>query len=100
VTSKPAGPVTQPPPTTEPPTAQPVADTKTFTSRGGTVEARCDTGGKATLVSWTPADPYKVQRVTEGPAIAPAVIFKNAASRIRMTVTCVAGTPTVVTLPL
>jgi serine/threonine-protein kinase len=92
--------VTQPPPPPEPSTAQPIADTRTFTSRGGTVEARCNAAGKAALVSWTPADPYQVQKVTEGPAITAAVVFKKAASRIRMTVTCVAGTPTVVTLPL
>jgi len=51
-------------------------------------------------VSWTPADPWKVQKVDEGPAHAVVIVFKNGAGRIRMTVTCVAGTPTVVTLPL
>ena len=95
-----SAPATQPAPTAEPSTAEPIAGVRTFTSRGGTIEARCDPGGKAALLSWTPADPYEVQKVTEGPALAAAVVFRSRASRIRMTVTCVAGTPTVVTLPL
>ena len=109
VTSKP--PATSRPPTTSTPsptvpiTADPPADdgtVRTFTSPGGTVEARCGSGGRAELLSWTPEDTYDVQRVTEGPALAAVVVFKKekAASRIRMTVTCVADTPTAVTLPL
>ena len=90
-----------PTPTAAPVTPkQPPAGVVTFTSLGGTVEARCTAAGKAELVSWTPNDPYVVQRVKAGPALAAVIIFKNGASRIRMTVTCVAGIPTVVTLPL
>jgi serine/threonine-protein kinase len=77
-----------------------VTDAQTFTSRGGSVDARCDAGGRAELVSWAAADPYEVQKVDEGPALAAEIIFKRAASRIRMTVTCVAGMPTAVVLPL
>ena len=73
---------------------------RTFTSVGGTVEARCDSGGKAVLLSWTPTAPYQVQRVDEGPALTAAVVFQKTGGRIRMTVTCFANTPTVVTLPL
>jgi serine/threonine-protein kinase len=95
-----APPATRPAPTTKPTTAEPVADVRTFTSRGGAIKARCPTAGKAELVSWTPEDPYRVQKVTEGPALAAVIDFKSGASRIRMTVTCLAGTPTVATLSL
>ncbi|WP_246595428.1 serine/threonine-protein kinase [Actinoplanes auranticolor] len=83
-----------------PTTAQPIADVRTFTSRGGTVEARCNAAGRAELVSWTPTDPYEVQRVNEGPALTAVIVFRDGKSRVRMTATCVAGTPTVVSLPL
>jgi hypothetical protein len=99
-TAEPSAPVTEPTPTAEPSPTQQIAGVRTFTSRGGTVEARCDSAGKATLVSWTPKDPYVVQKVDEGPAVTAVIVFKSQKSRIRMTVTCVAGTPTVVVLPL
>ncbi len=89
-----------PTPSAGPITTEPAAAVRTFTSRGGTIEARCNSAGQAELLSWTPADPYVVQKVDEGPALTASIIFRNAGNRIRMTVTCVAGTPTVVTLPL
>jgi serine/threonine-protein kinase len=61
--------------------------------------ARC-VQGKAHLTSWTPKSPYEVERVNAGPVLAATIVFKNGASRIRMTVTCVAGAPTAVVLPL
>ena len=69
---------------------------RTFTSRAGTIEARCTGLIRAELVSWTAKDPYEVERVVAGPALAAVVVFGDAASRVRMTVTCVAGTPTLV----
>jgi serine/threonine-protein kinase len=63
------------------------------------VRARC-AGNKAELISWQPKDPYTVQRVNQGPTLAATIVFKAAASRIRMTVTCVGGTPTAVVVPL
>jgi hypothetical protein len=102
-TDEPAAPTTEPAPTAEPSTAEPITGVRTFTSSGGSIEARCDSAGKAELVSWEPADSYRVNRVDEGPALTAAIVFQQGAkgaSRIRMTVTCVAGTPTVVTLPL
>ena len=99
-TGEPSTPVTSSSPAAEPTTAQPIADVRTFESRGGTIEARCDAKGRAELTSWTPKDPYEVQRVNEGPALTAVIAFRNGTSRIRMTVTCVAGTPTVVSLPL
>ncbi|MFB9362256.1 serine/threonine-protein kinase [Actinoplanes nipponensis] len=90
----------EPTPTAEPTSAEPTATARTFTSRGGSVEARCDTAGQAELISWTAADRYEVQKVDEGPAPAAEIVFKKAKSRIRMTVTCVDGDPTVAVLPL
>jgi serine/threonine-protein kinase len=70
-----------------------------MSSPGGTVYAVCNQG-KAQLTDWKPAPGYSVQKVNQGPAIAPEVVFKGAPARYRMTVTCVAGTPTPLVLPL
>jgi serine/threonine-protein kinase len=75
------------------------AGAKTLSSSAGSVRARC-AGNKAELISWQPKDPYTVQRVNQGPTLAATIVFKAAASRIRMTVTCVGGTPTAVVVPL
>jgi serine/threonine-protein kinase len=82
-----------------PPATQPPAEGKTLSSAAGSVVARC-TGGKALLTSWSAKDPYEVERVNAGPVLAATAVFRNNASRIRMTVTCVAGVPTAVVLPL
>ena len=87
-------------PTDGPPaTTNPPSGAKTLSSPGGAVVAEC-AGGKAELTSWDPADDYKVDKVNAGPAVAPAIVFKSKASRIRMTVTCLAGVPTAVVLSL
>jgi serine/threonine protein kinase len=72
----------------------------TFTSVGGTIEARCTAAGKARLVAWAAKIPYKVNRVNSGPAVRAVIVFKHGSDRVRMTVTCVEGVPTVVTVPL
>jgi eukaryotic-like serine/threonine-protein kinase len=41
-----------------------------------------------------------VESATAGPALTTAVVFAHGLSRIRTTVTCLAGTPTAVVLPL
>jgi serine/threonine-protein kinase len=70
-----------------------------LTSAGGAVYAVCNQG-RAQLTDWEPAAGYSVQKVNQGPAIAPEVVFKGASARYRMTVTCVGGTPTPLVLPL
>jgi eukaryotic-like serine/threonine-protein kinase len=70
-----------------------------LTSAGGVVYAVCNQG-KAQLTSWEPAAGYTVDKVNQGPAIAPEIVFRGASARYRMTVTCVAGTPTPLVLPL
>jgi serine/threonine-protein kinase len=83
--------------TSETPAAAP--DGKRLASPGGAVRAVC-AQGKATLSDPSPADGYVVEKIVAGPALAPQIIFKGAKNRYRMTVTCVAGTPTPVVLPL
>jgi serine/threonine-protein kinase len=94
------GGTTATPSTTGVPAASvPATQTKTLSSSAGTVQATCS-GGKARLTSWTAKDPYEVESANPGPALTTAVVFAHGLSRIRMTVTCVAGTPTAVVLPL
>jgi serine/threonine-protein kinase len=94
-TTKATKPTTEPPATTEPPSGG-----KTLSSSGGAVVAQCLNSGQAELTSWDPAEEYKVDQVSAGPALAAVIVFKKKATRIRMTVTCVAGIPTAVVLPL
>jgi serine/threonine-protein kinase len=80
------------------PAASPPAG-KRLASPGGVVYASC-ARGKATLNSWEPTSGYGVEEVQPGPALAPLIVFKGETNRYRTTVTCVAGTPTPVVLPL
>jgi serine/threonine-protein kinase len=98
------GGVTPAPPGVSRPVSAPAAPAttppgKVLTSPGGTVRATCD-DGKATLSGPEPAEGYTVGRVEPGPSAAPLVVFEGPADRYRITVTCVAGTPTPVVLPL
>ena len=70
-----------------------------LTSAGGVVYALC-AEGKATFTWWEPAEGYAVQKVKSGPALTAEIVFRGASARYRMTVTCVAGIPTPVVLPL
>jgi serine/threonine-protein kinase len=92
----------RPAPTTVRPTteAPPPLEERTLSSAGGSVRAACTTLVTAKLVSWTPAKKYKVDDVEEGPSLAPRVVFKHGNDRVRMTVTCVAGIPSAVSLAL
>jgi serine/threonine-protein kinase len=82
-----------------PASSAPGPRTRTLSSTAGTVDATCS-GGRAHLTSWTAKKPYHVESADAGPALTTAVVFADGLSRIRMTVTCVAGTPTAVVLPL
>lgn len=101
-TASPSAPAGEPG-TVEPspsPSTEPAPVVRTFTSAGGTIEARCTPVGKARLVAWAPNQPYKVERVSAGPALAAVIVFRHGNSRIRMTVTCQGGSPSAATLPL
>jgi serine/threonine-protein kinase len=88
-----------PPTTANTAPSPPASRTRTLSSAAGSVEARC-TGSEALLTSWTPEDPYTVEKVNAGPSVAPSIVFARAGSRVRMTVTCVAGEPTAVVVAL
>ncbi|MFC4072891.1 serine/threonine-protein kinase [Actinoplanes subglobosus] len=66
---------------------------RTFSAEGGTVLATCPSPATAELLSWTAAQPYKVQSADPGPASAPAVVFKHGNDLITVTVTCDGGIP-------
>lgn len=68
----------------------------TFRTVGGTVAARCTRLGLARIVGFAPAGPYEVERVNPGPTLAAVIVFRDGESRVRVTVTCVAGVPTAV----
>jgi serine/threonine-protein kinase len=74
-------------------------DGKRLDSPGGFVYAACEQG-KATLTYWEAKPGFTVDKVEPGPALTALIIFKGTPARYRMTVTCVAGSPTPVVLPL
>jgi eukaryotic-like serine/threonine-protein kinase len=81
------------------PTVSPPPTGTRLTSPGGSVHADCGTGG-ATLSGSEPAPGFDVEEIDSGPAPVTEIIFAAGIERYRMTVTCVAGDPTAVVLPL
>jgi serine/threonine-protein kinase len=59
---------------------------------GGTILAQCDRD-QVYIVSWSPAQGYREDGVTRGPAPAASVKFKNGKSEVIVRVTCSAGEP-------
>lgn len=82
------------PATTEPPQSGPA---RTFTSAGGSVQARCTSTGLAELSSWRPVAPYKVRSVNAGPSTAATVAFVHGNRTVELTVTCDGTTPAATT---
>lgn len=79
------------PPHSQPaPTASPLQ--RTFTFSVGSVTARCD-GDQAYLVSWSPAQGYRVDEVRRGPAPIVGVQFESFAGERGVAVRCVAAIP-------
>ncbi|GAA0540416.1 hypothetical protein GCM10010172_22090 [Paractinoplanes ferrugineus] len=86
----------KPTPSATPP---PEPEGKLLESPGGIVFAVCGTG-RAEFTWWEAKPGYSVEDVDPGPSLAPAAIFRSMFTRYRTTVTCVAGSPTAVVLPL
>jgi phage tail protein X len=63
-----------------------------FTSRGGSVVARC-TGGQVYLASWSPAPGYHAEHVERGPAESARLTFESGNRQVTVEVGCVAGVP-------
>ena len=70
--------------------ADTTANQRSLSFVGGTVVARCRTGG-AYLVYWSPAPGYRVDDVVRGPR-EPAGI-QGQSREVKISVTCVTGTP-------
>ncbi|WP_189328658.1 serine/threonine-protein kinase [Actinoplanes ianthinogenes] len=68
-------------------------------SKGGVVYAICESGN-ALLLDWQPAEGFEVERADPGPGLTPSVVFAGVVNRYRMSVTCFAGKPSAVVLPL
>ncbi|MDT5025645.1 MAG: hypothetical protein QOE61_2071 [Micromonosporaceae bacterium] len=75
-----------------PATAPPTSGTRVVPTVGGTIVAQCS-GGQVTLVSWIPAQGYRTDGVTPGPANSTWVKFKAGRSELLVTVTCVGDQP-------
>ncbi|XVV11789.1 protein kinase domain-containing protein [Actinoplanes sp. CA-131856] len=85
-----------------PPSSAAPPEGKRLGSAGGSVYAVCEQG-KARLTSWEPAAGYTAKEVEAGPAFTARILFATIdkpAKKYRITVTCVAGQPTPVVLPL
>lgn len=64
--------------------------TRVLRAGGGTLTARCGTGG-ATLLAWSPAQGYRAGHLVRGPAAAASLTFESEAREYEVTVTCEAG---------
>lgn len=65
---------------------------KVLTSPGGTAVATCGSRG-AYLVSWSPAQGYRVHEVHRGPDSSAKVEFESSSRKISLIVRCVGGVP-------
>jgi hypothetical protein len=92
--SPPASPSGQPSPdgSRTPATAPSTSGTQVLSTDGGTIVAHCS-GGQVTLVSWIPAQGYRTDGVTPGPADSAWVKFKADRSELLVTVTCAGDQP-------
>lgn len=79
-------------PTVTSPTS-PGGVTRAIGTPGGTIIARC-LAGKATLMSWSPAQGYEGGEIHRGPAVTAAVTFETNDTGIRVRIDCSAGVPT------
>jgi hypothetical protein len=65
---------------------------RSLSSVGGNVVARCQSGG-AYLVYWSPAPGYRVDDVVRGPAQPARLQFQGQGREVKVSVSCVNGTP-------
>jgi hypothetical protein len=82
-----------PTPTLTPTPAQSTTPAGTpFSSQGGTVVATCEPAG-AYLLTWFPAQGYRVDRYVQGPAAVASVRFESNSLAVTMNISCQGGTP-------
>jgi hypothetical protein len=81
-----------PSPTTDPP--EPAgSDPTVVSSAGGRVIARC-TGSEAEVLSWTPAQGFRTDKVERGPAAEVRVEFESDDRDVKVELRCEDGRPT------
>jgi hypothetical protein len=64
-----------------------------ITSAGGTVVARCTADGLVELLSWSPAQGFRVDNAERGPAREVKVEFESGDDDIEVKIRCVDGVP-------
>ncbi|MET8160537.1 hypothetical protein ABZT47_29625 [Sphaerisporangium sp. NPDC005289] len=74
------------------PGGTPPARARAFTTDGGSVVAACD-GGRAVLLSWSPAQGYAVDDVTAGPAATASLEFESDTRTVKVSVACKGDIP-------
>jgi hypothetical protein len=88
----PSLPVTPPPAPPVPQKAKPKPVSRSMSSTGGSVNARCDRTG-AYLVSWSPAQGFSTGSFHRGPARQVSVEFVTSGETITMNIGCGEGAP-------
>jgi hypothetical protein len=78
-----------PDPSTPPPSG---AVTRNLDAGGGTVTARC-AGERVTLLAWTPAQGFRAEEVSRGPATVASLKLTSDSDEYEVTVTCASGVP-------
>ncbi|MFC4535647.1 hypothetical protein [Sphaerisporangium dianthi] len=74
------------------PGGTPAARGRAFTADGGSIVAACD-GGRAVLLSWSPAQGYAVDDVNAGPAAAASLEFESDTRTVKVSVACQGDVP-------
>lgn len=79
-------------PETAPPGAEPLAR-RVERTPGGTVVTGCDSGGRAVLVSWSPAQGSRTDDINDGPDDEAEMTFTSADTDVDISVECGDGQP-------
>jgi hypothetical protein len=68
------------------------AVTRNLAAGGGTVKASC-VGERATILAWTPAQGFRAEDVSRGPATVASLKLSSDEDEYEVTVTCASGVP-------
>ena len=81
-------------PSPEPTVSESAAEPTVITTPGGTVVARCSSDGRVEVVSWSPAQGFRVDNAERGPAREVEIEFESGDDDIEVKVRCINGVPT------
>jgi hypothetical protein len=87
-----AEPSRTPAPTPDVDVTTPAAEPTVITTEGGTMVARC-AGGLVELLSWSPAQGYRVERADRGPDSTIEVEFESSDREVEVEIHCEDGVP-------